>query len=132
MGDAHEAHLADAYGVRRTKASGSQWRDQTDARGHRYDDAVAFAFDGKSTMARSISVSRADLDKLVEQSLPERPCLALRFYDDERLRGFEDWAVLRECDLAELIERSRLLSAVEDFVGDESWGHFVRSLEDKS
>lgn len=124
MSDAHEDHLAEVYGVRKTKASGSTWRDKTDARGHRRDDAVAFAFDGKSTLARSMSVTRADLDKLVEQALPERPCLAIRFYDNERLQGCEDWALIREDDLVELVERSRLLSEVQEFVGDDLWRHF--------
>jgi Holliday junction resolvase len=128
MSDSHEIHLAETYGLRRTKGSGNQWQNQTDARGHRMDEAVAFAVDGKSTLAKSISVTRADLDKLIEQSAGERPLLAVRFYDDEMLRGAEDWALVREDDLVELLERSRLLSAVQEFVGAESWTAFLREV----
>lgn len=114
MGDHHEAHLVETYGGRRTRGSGSQWRDQTDVRHHRYHEAVAFAFDGKSTRAASMSIKRSDLDKLVEQAHGERPCMAIRFYSDDRLRFFEDWALLREDDLLELIERSRRLDTIEE------------------
>jgi Holliday junction resolvase len=113
MGDAHEAHIAEVFGYRQTRGSGNQWRDQMDAKGHRMDEAVAFSIDGKSTRAKSIGVKREELDKAIEQAAGERPMMAYRFYDDDRLRRFEDWYLLREDDLLELIERSRRLSELE-------------------
>jgi hypothetical protein len=113
MAEAHELHIAETFSLRKTRGSGSQWRDQTDVRGHRMDETVAFAFDGKSTRAASTSIKRGDLAKLVEQSDAERPCLAIRFYGNDRLTDFEDWDLLREDDLLELIDRSRRLSRIE-------------------
>ena len=104
MGDTHEAHLCEVFGYRQTRGSGNQWRDQMDARSHRMSEAVAFAIDGKSTRARSVTIKRDDLDKAVEQAGAERPMMAYRFYDDDRLRGYEDWCLLREDDLLELTE----------------------------
>lgn len=122
MGDIHEEHILHVFGGRRTRGSGNQWRDQTDVRMSDHDEAVAFAFDGKSTLAKSASVSRADLDKLTEQAAELRPCLALRFYANGRLRDTEaeDWYVLREQELLELIERSRTLHRIERFLREAS------------
>lgn len=103
MGDRHEADLAAWLHGRRTKASGSQWADQMDGRHSRYAQTFAFAWDGKSTLAKSVGVSRAMLAKAVEQAHGERPMVALRFYDDERLRTYDDWAVVRMDDLREML-----------------------------
>ena len=73
-----------------------------DGRHNRYESNFAFAWDGKSTRQRSISVTRARLDKAVELADPERPMIALRFYDDDRLRGFEDWFLVRADDFIEM------------------------------
>ena len=132
MSDAHETHIADTFGVRRTRGSGNQFRDQTDGRSHRYDEAVAFAFDGKSTFARSTTIKRDDLDKLTEQSDGERPCLAVRFYDDERLRGYEDWYLTTENDLLTLIERSRTLTEVQEIITRLLDGESHQSVVDRS
>lgn len=113
MGDAHEEHIAEVFGLRQTRGSGNQWRDQMDARGHRMHEAVAFAVDGKSTRAASISIKLSELRKAVEQAGFERPMMAYRFYEDDHLRRFEDWDLVREDDLRELIERSRRLSEAE-------------------
>jgi hypothetical protein len=53
------------------------------------------------------------LAKAEEQAHGERPMIAVRFYDDDRLRRFTDWSLVREDDLLELIERSRRLSELE-------------------
>lgn len=113
MGDKHEEHAAEVYGGRVTPGSGNQWARQTDGRVSRYDHAVAFARDCKSTRARSISIKRDDLDKLRIQAEPERPIMPIRFYDDDRLRGYDDWVLLQEDDFLELLERSAALSRVE-------------------
>lgn len=114
MGDAHEEHIAATFGMRKTKASGSQWSDQMDDRSHRMDEAVAFAVDGKSTRAASISIKLSDIRKADEQAGFERPMMAYRFYEDDHLRRFTDRYLLREDDLLELMDRSRRLSAAED------------------
>ena len=104
MGERHEEWLAEFFGGRQTRGSGNQWRDQMDGRTNRYDTAFAWAWDGKSTMAASIKIDRPMLKKAVEQAGSERPMVAIRFYDDERLRGYEDWMVVRGDDLLELQE----------------------------
>ena len=66
----------------------------------------AFAWDGKSTMAKSITIDRPMLRKATEQAGAERPMIGVRFYDDERLRGFEDWVLVKAADMAEVVERA--------------------------
>lgn len=117
MAEHHEEHLADILGARKTRGSGNQWANQMDVRQSRYTSTVAFAVDGKSTMARSISVSRDMLDKAVEQAAAERPMVALRYYDDERLRGFEDWMIVREEDLLELLHCVDALDSIRVELG---------------
>lgn len=113
MSDAHEKHLAEVFNGRQTRGSGNQFVEQTDVRQSHREKAVAFAMDGKSTRARSITIKRDDLDKLREQAHGERPMLPIRFYSDDRLRIFEDWDLLREDDMLELVERSEALHRVE-------------------
>lgn len=110
MSDAQEEHLAEVLGGRRTPGSGNQAANPMDVRQSRYDSPVAFAAEGKSTLSQSISVTRSLLNKAVEQAHGERPLIALRFYDDERLRRYEDWWLVREEDMLELIERSERLA----------------------
>lgn len=104
MSDVHEKHLAEVFKGRRMPGSGNQAANPMDVRQSRYTSKVAFAIDGKSTRAASISVTRAMLNKAREQSHGERPAIALRFYDDDRLTRYEDWVLVREDDLVELIE----------------------------
>jgi hypothetical protein len=104
MGEAHETFLAKLFGGRKTRGSGNQWRDPMDGRTNRYEQAFAFAWDGKSTMAKSITIDRPMLRKACEQAGPERPMIGVRFYDDERLRGFEDWVLVKAADMAEVVE----------------------------
>lgn len=113
MGDAHEEHLAEVYGGRQTRGSGNQPANPMDVRSHRYDETVAFAIDGKSTRAASMSIPRTMLEKAREQAHGERPAIAVRFYDDDRLRSYDDWLLVQEDDALELLERSRRLSAIE-------------------
>lgn len=106
MGKAHELFLAKMLGGRKTKASGSQWTDQMDGRHDRMRSLFAFAWDGKSTLGKSIGVSRAMWEKAREQALGERPMLALRFYDTENLDVGEDLVVLGLHDFVELLEQA--------------------------
>lgn len=104
MSDKHEEDLAEAFMGRVTPGSGNQPANPMDVRQSHHESAVAFAIDGKSTRNKSISVTREMLDKAVEQAHGERPMIALRFYDDDRLKSFEDWSLIRQDDLQELIE----------------------------
>lgn len=102
MADKHEAFIADLLAGRRSKASGSTWNDKGDGRGDHTEEPFAFAWDCKATLAKSHTVTREMLAKLREEAGGERPLLPLRWYDDESLRSYEDWALLRADDLAEL------------------------------
>ena len=128
MSDAQEEHIAEVFGVRRTRGSGNQFRDQMDDRGHRMDEAVALAFDGKSTLGDSISIKKADLDKADEQAYGEAPVMAYRFYDDWTLKNFQDRYLVTENTLLELVQRSRRLSAVEEAVTRLAEGESVQAV----
>lgn len=119
MGDAHEEHLAQRLGGRKSKSSGNQFSDQMDGRHSRLDEHFAFAWDGKSTLGKSVGVSREMWRKAGEQSHGERPMLGLRFYDDERLRGFTDLVVIDLEDFVELLESARKLAEMTqgDWIG---------------
>ncbi len=105
MSDLHEGYLQQALGGRRTPGSGNQPANPMDGRHNRYEETMAFAWDGKSTFAKSISVSLAMWEKAREQSLGERPMLALRFYSDDRLKNVKhDLVVIDMEDFLELLE----------------------------
>lgn len=105
MSDRHEADLASWLPFSRmTPGSGNGFANPTDVRQSRFHTEYAFAVDGKSTLSKSISVTRDMLDKLVEQSHGERPAMALRYYDNERLTSSEDWMLIRMDDFIELLE----------------------------
>lgn len=104
MSDKHEDDIAFWFGGRKTRGSGNQWRDPSDGRQNRRVRRFSFAWDGKSTRAKTITIKREDLDKLKEQAVFDRPMMPIRFYDDDRLRSFEDWVLVRVDDLIELTE----------------------------
>jgi hypothetical protein len=104
MGDAHEGRLAEVLGMRQTRGSGNQWRDQMDAKHDHTTCTFAFAVDGKSTLAKSISITRAMWEKAGEQASGERPMLALRFYNNASLEVHADLAVCDLLDFAEMRE----------------------------
>lgn len=108
MGDKHEQHLAETLDMRQTRGSGNQWRDQMDAKHDRTSTQYAFAVDGKSTLAKSISISREMWAKAVEQAGGERPMLGLRFYDSGALKVHADLAACDLLDFAELLQAARL------------------------
>lgn len=114
MGEAHETWLVRHLGGRKTPGSGNQFRNPMDGRHNRYTSRFAFAWDGKSTRGESISISRAMLKKAKEQADGERPMVALRFYDDDRLRGYEDWFVIRADDFFELRDYAEMYVIQED------------------
>lgn len=114
MSDAHESWLIDLFGGRRTKNSGATWHNQMDGRTSSRTVTYAFAWDGKSTLGKSVGVSREMWTKAVEQALPERPMLPLRFYDNERLDVGYDLVVMSAYDAAELIEDANKYRAIQD------------------
>lgn len=109
MGAAHEKAIAEKLGMRQSRGSGNQWRDPIDARHNHLDTEWAFAVDGKSTLAKSISVTLPMWEKAAEQAGAERPMLALRFYNDASLSRvghdlavceLDDFAAMRQAALA--------------------------------
>lgn len=128
MGKKHEKYLAKLFGGRQTKGSGNQWKDPADGR-HNHHDPYAFAWDGKSTLANSISISRTMWGKIVEQAGGERPMLAIRFYDTEDLDVGYDLALIQAEDLAEMREEIlRLLNAGAEYL--ETIGRLGGQLAD--
>jgi hypothetical protein len=107
MSDKHEVFLAELLDGRRSKGSGNQYNDAMDGRNRRYEQAYAFAWDGKSTLGKSVGVTREMWSKAVEQSDGERPMLALRWYDDYRLNPGLDLVVVDANDFAELLQAAR-------------------------
>lgn len=105
MSDKHEQFLVDLLGGVLVPGSGSSWARKMDVRQSRFAKFFAFAFDGKSTLGKSIGVTREMWRKAKEQAGGERPALALRFYDNERLTGVEmDLIVVDAQDFAEVVE----------------------------
>ena len=107
MGDAHEAFLVDLLGGRQTRGSGNQWHNPMDGRQNRLTVPYAFAWDGKSTLGKSIGVSLSMWDKAVEQAGGERPMLGLRWYANERLDVVRDLLVVDPYDMSEILAAAR-------------------------
>lgn len=103
MSDKHETDLAEMLDGRVMPGSGNQFNNPMDVR---LDD-LGIAIDGKSTRAKSISVTREMLNKAKEQAHGSRPIIALRYYDDDRLRSHEDWAVVPLNDLIGWLDGER-------------------------
>lgn len=117
MSQLHEEAVAEAIGGRRTRGSGSQWRDQTDAVGSTMDQEFAYASECKSTLGQSIAVSRAMLHKLREQAGGKRPALPLRFYANERLDVAEDWIAITLKEFQGLREAAENPPSIVTFTG---------------
>ena len=105
MGNAHEEYLVEVLGGRKTKSSGNQWQDPMDGRhSHYVDGDWSFAWDGKSTLGKSIGVSREMIEKAMEQAGSEIPLLALRFYRNESLEVDHDWVAIEASVFKEMLE----------------------------
>ena len=108
MAQLHEQYLADLTGGRKSRASGATWQDPADGRDNRITTEFAFAWDGKSTTTKSITIDLAMLAKLREQAGGERPMLGLRWYGTEDLaRISEEWVVINAADFGELLTCAR-------------------------
>lgn len=120
MGEKHEEYLARVNGGTRTRASGSQWFDQGDGRSN-HDEPFAFCWDGKSTLGKSISVSREMLAKIREQAQGERPQVGLRFYGNANLDDVdEDWVAVPGDDWEEVLASARAWTVLETALGSIS------------
>jgi hypothetical protein len=121
MSDAHEAEIAALFGGMVMPGSGNQMANQMDVRQHHLRTGEwSFAFDGKSTLGKSVGVSVEMWTKAVEQAEHEKPCLPLRFFEDWRLgpQGHH-LVVLDANDLAGLIEAARKIDAVKAFLNSD-------------
>lgn len=91
----HETDLAETLDGTRTKNSGAVWNDQSDGHQLASEGHWRFAWDGKSTLGKSIGITRDMLTKLREQCRGLEPLLPLRWYRDDRLTEVdEDWVAL--------------------------------------
>jgi hypothetical protein len=130
MARLHEEFLAQLNGGRKSKASGSTWRDQADGRGNELTEEFAFAWDGKSTRGQSITIDRQMIAKIREQAAGERPMFGLRWYGSDDLRQVdEDLIVVTAADFAELLMEARYrpdsftapAPAEQDLTGPGGW-----------
>lgn len=95
MSDRHENDLVAVLGGERTRNSGAVWSDQGDVHQTGMEGHYRFGMDGKSTLGKSISITREMLTKLREQCRGLEPALPLRFYADDRLTMVdEDWIAI--------------------------------------
>lgn len=108
MSDKHEDFLAELLDGRKTKGSGSHWRDQMDGKNDQREQPHALAWDGKATQAASVSVSREMWAKACEQSAGLIPSIAIRFYGKGFLLKPElDLIALEANDFAAILEDAR-------------------------
>jgi hypothetical protein len=107
MSDRHEEWMADTFGGRVSRGSGNQPNSPMDVRQHHRDHEFAFAFEGKSTRGKGITVTEELWDKAADQAIGERPVLGLRWYHDDRLRSHTDLLVISPDDFHELVEAAR-------------------------
>lgn len=103
MGDRHEEFLVELFGGSVSRGSGNQWTNPMDGRRNRMTVPYAFAWDGKSTLGKSIGVTGAMWDKAVDQAGGERPMLGLRWYANERLDVVRDLVVVSAFDMSEIL-----------------------------
>lgn len=114
MSDVHEKEIRDLFGGVISPGSGNQSANQMDVRQHQLRTGEwSFAFDGKSTLGKSVGVSVEMWEKAVEQAEHEKPALPLRFFQDYRMKGGYHLVVLDANDLAGLIETARKVGKVK-------------------
>jgi hypothetical protein len=122
----HENYVSEALGGTHSRGSGNQAANPSDGRQDHHTASVAFSWDCKATIAQSISVKVSDWEKIVEQSLGERPMLPIRLYSNDRLTAWLDLFVLAPDDFLELLdENRRLTKKVEELEAE-----LAKSLDD--
>jgi hypothetical protein len=120
MSDRHERFLADLLDGQMSKGSGNQFNNPMDGRNNR-NQAHALAWDGKSTFAGSVAVSREMWAKAVVQSHDQIPMLALRFYNNYTLEPVRDLVVLDAHDFAEILADARQYQEGQAEARAEGW-----------
>lgn len=106
MSDAHEQFIVEQFGGTIQRGSGNQFNRQMDVI-QSPQGFYPMAFDGKSTLGQSISVSREMWGKAIQQSHGLTPALPLRFYDTWNLHPGLDLVVVSADTLAELHNYAR-------------------------
>lgn len=132
MSDRHEDDLVAVLGGERTRNSGAVWSDQGDVHQTGMEGYYRFGMDGKSTLGKSISISREMLEKLREQSRGLEPALPLRWYRDDRLTMVdEDWIAI---ELDTFAQMQADANAWRNHLADNDDGideiHLVKLAED--
>jgi len=119
MADIHEADIAEWTKGSVQKGSGNQWHAQGDTKNNELKVAYPITSDGKSTMGKSIAISREMWKKLSEQTFNQNPALFLRFYQPgEVVRVVDlDLTVIRTGFFVELLEAARKWAAIEEEIG---------------
>lgn len=131
MGERHEQYLAEIFGGTETRASGSKWFDQGDVR-NAHDDPFAFCVDGKSTLGKSISVTRDMIAKIREQAQGESPAFGLRFYGNANLDQVdEDWVAVTGDDWTSVLADARAWRALTDWLLEAEAGEGLRSSDNE-
>ena len=118
MSDAHEAFLAEIFDGSVNPGSGSHWRNPIDGRQDRMAVEYSFAWDGKSTYGKSIGVDLAMWNKARMQAGGDRPMLALRWYENEKLDVKRDLVVVSAHDFAEIL------------VAANNWAELMANIDD--
>jgi hypothetical protein len=76
---------------------------------------IAFAFEGKATRGKSLSITMADWQKLTVQAHDLRPAMAYRFYrPDNTLTPLADLVMVKSDDFAEILELANIYSEMSD------------------
>lgn len=123
MSSKHEDFLAGLFQGRKTVNSGAGWADQMDGKQSHGSGEYVFSWDGKSTLGKSISITRDMWDKAMFQTQGwEIPVIPLRFYSNSRLTLVEhdlavvDAAVLAalQADANEVVRLRNRLASLED------------------
>lgn len=104
MSEAHESFIATILKGVRSRGSGNKPANPSDGRQDHHIESIAFSWDCKATLKESISVSLKMWEKIKEQSHGERPCIPIRFYQNDRLTEWQDLIILNLDDFIELTD----------------------------
>jgi hypothetical protein len=131
MGEKHEEYLAGVNAGRKSKASGSQWTDPADGR-NAHDEPYALAWDGKSTLGKSIAVTLDMIRKIREQALGEIPQIGLRWYANQSLRDvLEDWVAVPGDDWKDILASARSWRSLVEWLLEDPPDPSLRTADDE-
>lgn len=89
MSKRHEEDLCEVLEGEGTRNSGAVWSDPSDGHQTSSEGFWRFAWDGKSTLGKSIGITKEMWDKICEQARGLEPMIPLRWYRDQRLTMVE-------------------------------------------